>query len=134
MFGSSGETTVITAALQTVHLGWNNGILTLDLEHLKTNAFLKEFYSLYNQFAPLSDGDEKRKNPTTEEEFLEKLNNLPRKITKKGFLVSKYLCMKMLEVMFGTGSSAAKRDRLMTLFCLYAMSSTNQSSFFIKIS
>ena len=51
-----------------------------------------------------------------------------------GWRSSKYLCMKMLEVMFGTGSSNIKRDRLMTLFCLYAMSSTNQSSFFIKIS
>ena len=127
MFGSTGEQGVISNATQAIQMG-------LDLKNLKNNAFLKEFYSLYNKFAPLSGGTEKSKNPTTEEEFIEKLNNLPRKITKKGFLVSKYLCMKMLEVMFGSGSSAAKRDRLMTLFCLYAMSSTNQSSFFIKIS
>ena len=97
---------------------------------------MNEFYSLYNKFAPLSGGDEKSKNPTTEEEFLEILNNPPSntKYTTKGFLVSKYLCMKMLEVMFGSGSSQVKRDHLMTLFCLYAMSNTNQSSFFIKIS
>ena len=55
-------------------------------------------------------------------------------MSTKGFLVSKYLCMKMLEVMYGSGSSNIKRDHLMTLFSLYAMSSTNQSSFFIKIS
>ena len=127
MFGSTGEQGVISNATQAIQMG-------LDLKNLKNNAFLKEFYSLYNKFTPLSGGTEKSKNPTTEEEFLEKLNTLPRKITTKGFLVSKYLCMKMLEVMFGTGSSNIKRDRLMTLFCLYAMSSTNQSSFFIKIS
>ena len=127
MFGSRGEQGVIQDASNAIQEG-------LDLTHLKTNLFLNEFYSLYNKFAPLSGGDEKLKNPTTEDEFLEKLNNLPRKITTKGFIVSKYLCMKMLEVMFGSGSSQVKRDHLMTLFCLYAMSSTNQSSFFIKIS
>ena len=129
MFGSTGEQGVISNVMTAIQMG-------LDPEQLKTNLFLNEFYSLYNKFAPLSDGDEKRKNPTTEEEFLETLNNPPpnTKYTTKGFLVSKYLCMKMLEVMFGTGSSQIKRDRLMTLFCLYAMSSTNQSSFFIKIS
>ena len=127
MFGSRGEQGVIQHTMNAIQEG-------LDLTHLKTNLFLNEFYSLYNKFAPQSMGDETLKNPTTEDEFLEKLNNLPRKITTKGFIVSKYLCMKMLEVMFGSGSSQIKRDHLMTLFCLYAMSSTNQSSFFIKIS
>ena len=106
----------------------------LNVETLKSNLFLNEFYSLYNKFAPQSMGDEKLKNPTTDEEFIEKLNNLPRKITTKGFLVSKYLCMKMLEVMYGWGSTNKERDHMMTLFSLYAMSSTDQSSFFIKIS
>ena len=127
MFGPGGEKEAISDATQAIQQG-------IDLEHLKSNSFLVEFYNLYSKFAPLSNGTEKFKNPTTEEEFIEKLNNLPRKITTKGFLVSKYLCMKMLEVMFGSGSTGTKRDHLMTLFCLYAMSSTNQSSFFIKIS
>ena len=129
MFGSMGEQGVIQDTMKAIQEG-------LDLNHLKSNLFLNEFYSLYNKFAPLSGGDEKLKNPTTEDEFLEKLNTPPpnTKYTTKGFLVSKYLCMKMLEVMFGSGGSQVKRDHLMTLFCLYAMSSSNQSSFFIKIS
>jgi len=127
MFGSRGEQGAIQDASNAIQMG-------LTVEKLKSNLFLNEFYSLYNKFAAQSMGDEKLKNPTTDEEFIEKLNNLPRKITTKGFMVSKYLCMKMLEVMFGSGSSNDKRDHIMTLFSLYAMSSTDQSSFFIKIS
>ena len=127
MFGTRGEQGVIQDASTAIQMG-------LNVETLKSNLFLNEFYSLYNKFAPQSMGDEKLKNPTTDEEFIEKLNNLPRKITTKGFLVSKYLCMKMLEVMYGSGSTNKERDHMMTLFSLYAMSSTDQSSFFIKIS
>ena len=127
MFGTRGEQGAIQDASTAIQMG-------LNVETLKSNLFLNEFYSLYNKFAPQSMGDEKLKNPTTDEEFIEKLNNLPRKITTKGFLVSKYLCMKMLEVMYGSGSTNKERDHMMTLFSLYAMSSTDQSSFFIKIS
>ena len=131
MFGPNGEQGAISDASNAIQMG-------LTIEKLKTNLFLNEFYSLYNKFAPQSMGNDKLKNPTTDEEFIEKLNNLPTRrgmpMSTKGFLVSKYLCMKMLEVMYGSGSSNIKRDHLMTLFSLYAMSSTNQSSFFIKIS
>ena len=127
MFGASGEKGVIQDATKAIQAGLNKKNLELK------NSFLNEFYELYETFRKKSDGTDKTKNPATPDEFLEKLNNLPRKITTRGFLVSKYLCMKMLEVMYGS-SDTAKRDHLMTLFCLYAMSSTNQSSFFIKIS
>ena len=116
MWGSAGETTAIQDALTS--------ITTPNSANAK--KFIEENWKLYEFLIPHQMVQD-AKNPKNREDW-EKL------YAEKdhGWRSSKYLCMKMLEIIYGD-ASVKKRDHLLTLFYLYAASSTDQSSFFIKI-
>ena len=104
-----------------------------EARHKATNvdaAFTEEFWKYYERFV-LGSKDKQNKthtnNPTTKEEFTTKFNE-----SSISFKFSKYLCLKMLEVMYD--GTPQERRKLINLFYYYAASNTDQSSYFIKIS
>ena len=96
-------------------------------------TFTEEFWTLYQRFVLGIPNDTHKQskshtnNPKTKEEFTTKLNE-----SSISFKFSKYLCLKMLEVMYN--GNEAQRKKLINLFYYYAASNTDQSSYFIKIS
>ena len=116
MWGSAGETTAIQNALTS--------ITTPNSANAK--KFIEENWKLYESLISQQMVQDP-KNPKNREDwetlYAEK---------DHGWRSSKYLCMKMLEIIYGDGS-VQKRDHLLTLFYLYAASNSDQSSFFIKI-
>jgi hypothetical protein len=48
----------------------------------------------------------------------------------ESFIISKYMCMKMIDIML---SNLTKLDSFSTDIFLYGASNTNQSSYFVKI-
>ena len=95
------------------------------------NAFIEEYWTLYQRFvlgaSVAKQNKEHPKNPKTKEDFTLKFEQ-----SSLSFKFSKYLCLKMLEVMYD--GNAAQRKKLINLFYYYAASNTDQSSYFIKIS
>ena len=94
------------------------------------DVFIEEFWKYYQRFV-LGNTDRQEvinpNNPTTKEEFTTKFNE-----SSISFKFSKYLCLKMLEVMYD--GTPQERRKLINLFYYYAASNTDQSSYFIKIS
>ena len=95
------------------------------------NAFIEEYWTLYQRFvlgaSVAKQNKEHPNNPKTKEDFTSKFEQ-----SSLSFKFSKYLCLKMLEVMYD--GDAAQRKKLINLFYYYAASNTDQSSYFIKIS
>ena len=96
-------------------------------------TFTEECWTLYQRFVLGIPNDTHKQekshtnNPKTKEEFTTKFNE-----SSISFKFSKYLCLKMLEVMYS--GNAEQRKKLINLFYYYAASNTDQSSYFIKIS
>lgn len=88
----------------------------------KSKDFFPEFYRLYEKHF---DG---KKLPY--EEFV-KNANLKQK-ESAGYLFSKYINMKFIDIFLSANSSI--RNKIATDFLRYAASNTDQSSFFVKIS
>ena len=100
---------------------------------INSPSFWNEFYSMYENL--FDNPTFKRYNKTTmgsekvnKDEF--KKLALARSRETETFIVSKFMCMKMLSVMF---SNVRKLDDFTTDLFLYGASNTDQSSYFIKI-
>mgnify|MGYP006997605483 FL=1 len=95
-----------------------------------SGGFVEEYWTLYKRFVidPLSTRTATHKdNPKTKEEFTSAFDE-----STYSFKFSKYLCLKMLEIMYdGTDK---QREKFINLLYFYAASNTDQSSYFIKIS
>ena len=111
---------------------WTTG--ETEIRHKANNvdtAFIEEYWTLYQRFvlgaSVAKQNKEHPNNPKTKEDFTSKFEQ-----SSLSFKFSKYLCLKMLEVMYD--GDAAQRKKLINLFYYYAASNTDQSSYFIKIS
>ena len=111
---------------------WTTG--ETEIRHKANNvdtAFIEEYWTLYQRFvlgaSVAKQNKEHPNNPKTKEDFTSKFEQ-----SSLSFKFSKYLCLKMLEVMYD--GNAAQRKKLINLFYYYAASNTDQSSYFIKIS
>ena len=111
---------------------WTTG--ETEVRHKANNvdtAFIEEYWTLYQRFvlgaSVAKQNKEHPNNPKTKEDFTSKFEQ-----SSLSFKFSKYLCLKMLEVMYD--GNAAQRKKLINLFYYYAASNTDQSSYFIKIS
>lgn len=100
---------------------------------VNSQQFWKEFYemyvklfsnSAYKKYNKSSMGDTK----VSFEEF-KKLATARAKETES-FIISKFMCMKMIDIML---SNTSKLDDFTTDLFLYGASNTNQSSYFVKI-
>ena len=96
-------------------------------------AFWKDFYSMYSKL--FDNPAYKKYNKTTmggakvsEADF--KKMALARAKETESFIVSKYMCMKMIDIMM---SKSTKLNDFATDIFLYGASNTNQSSYFLKI-
>jgi hypothetical protein len=96
-------------------------------------AFWKDFYSMYSKL--FDNSTYKRYNRTamgsaklSEADF--KKTALERAKETESFIVSKYMCLKMIDVMM---SKPQKLDDFSTDIFLYGASNTNQSSYFLKV-
>ena len=93
-------------------------------------AFTEEYWTLYQRFVlePLTTRRvDHPNNPKTKEEFTSAFEE-----SDYSFKFSKYLCLKMLEIMYS--GTAKQREKFINLLYFYAASNTDQSSYFIKIS
>ena len=111
---------------------WTTG--ETEVRHKANNvdtAFIEEYWTLYHRFvlgaSVAKQNKEHSNNPKTKEDFTSKFEQ-----SSLSFKFSKYLCLKMLEVMYD--GNAAQRKKLINLVYYYAASNTDQSSYFIKIS
>jgi hypothetical protein len=94
------------------------------------NAFFEEYWALYQRFVlePISTRTATHKdNPKTKEEFTSAFDE-----STYSFKFSKYLCLKMLEIMYN--GTSTQRKKFINLLYFYAASNTDQSSYFVKIS
>ena len=95
-----------------------------------SGRFVEEYWTLYKRFVidPVSLRKVDHKDiPKTKEEFTSAFDE-----STYSFKFSKYLCLKMLEIMYdGTDK---QREKFINLLYFYAASNTDQSSYFIKIS
>ena len=95
-----------------------------------SGGFVEEYWKLYQRFVlePISTRTATHKdNPKTKEEFTSAFDE-----STYSFKFSKYLGLKMLEIMYdGTDK---QREKFINLLYFYAASNTDQSSYFIKIS
>lgn len=96
-------------------------------------AFWKEFYAMYCKL--FDNSTYKRYNKTemgstkVNESDFKKLS-LERAKDTESFIVSKYMCMKMIDVLM---SKPQKLNDFSTDVFLYGASNTNQSSYFLKV-
>lgn len=96
-------------------------------------AFWKSFYEMYKKL--FNDATYRKYNKTamggvkvSEADF--KKMALARAKETESFIVSKYMCMKMIDIMM---SNPQKLNDFATDVFLYGASNTNQSSYFLKI-
>ena len=100
---------------------------------VNTPVFWKDFYTMYCKL--FDNPTYKKYNKSTmgttkvSEADFKKLA-LARAKETESFIVSKYMCMKMIDIMM---SKTEKLDSFSTDVFLYGASNTNQSSFFVKI-
>ncbi len=100
---------------------------------VNTPAFWKDFYSMYSKlftnpmYKKYSNTD-MGSVKVSETDF--KKMALARAKETESFIVSKYMCMKMIDIMM---RNSTKLDNFSTDIFLYGASNTNQSSYFLKI-
>ena len=96
-------------------------------------AFWKDFYSMYSKlfdnptYKKYNKGD-MGQTKVSETEF--KKMSIDRAKETETFIVSKYMCMKMIDIMM---SKPQKLNDFATDIFLYGASKTNQSSYFLKV-
>lgn len=96
-------------------------------------AFWKEFYEMYVKLFKNSTYKRYNKSNMGDKEvsFDEfKKMAIARAKETESFIVSKFMCMRMIDIML---SNTSKLDDFATDLYLYGSSNTNQSSYFIKI-
>ena len=111
---------------------FNNGEGEI-VSSVNTPAFWKDFYTMYCKLFDNPTWKKYNKSAmgstkVSEADF--KKLALARAKETESFIVSKYMCMKMIDVMM---SNTQKLDSFSTDVFLYGASNTNQSSFFVKI-
>jgi len=100
---------------------------------VNTNTFWKDFYLMYcklfdNSMYKKYNRTDMGSSKVSEEDF--KKMALQRAKETDSFIVSKYMCMKMIDILM---SNPQKLDEFSTNIFLYGASNTNQSSYFLKI-
>ena len=107
-------------------IGGTQGVILAEekevINFTKSKDFFPEFYRLYEKHF---DG---KKLPY--EEFV--INANLKQKESAGYLFSKYINMKFIDIFLSANSSI--RNKIATDFLRYAASNTDQSSFFVKIS
>jgi hypothetical protein len=97
-----------------------------------TAVFYTDFYNMYKKL--FKNQNFKRYNKSDMGEMLSEKDfkkfALARAKETESFIISKYMCMKMIDVLM---SDASKLNAFATDIFLYGASNTNQSSYFIKI-
>jgi hypothetical protein len=99
---------------------------------VNTPAFWTEFYGMYKKLFKSQNFIKYNKSEMGEmvsETDFKKLATARAKDTES-FIISKYMCMKMIDIML---SNLTKLDSFSTDIFLYGASNTNQSSYFVKI-
>jgi hypothetical protein len=100
---------------------------------MNTPTFWKEFYEMYvklfdnNTYKKYNKGN-MGSTKVSMEEF--KKLAIARAKETDSFIISKFMCMKMIDIMM---SNTNKLDEFATDLFLYGASNTNQSSYFVKI-
>jgi len=97
-----------------------------------TPAFWKDFYAIYKKL--FNDTNFVRYNKTDMGEIISETEfkkiAMARAKETDSFIISKYMCIKMIDVLM---SDLTKLDSFSTDIFLYGASNTNQSSYFVKI-
>jgi hypothetical protein len=99
---------------------------------VNTPAFWTDFYEMYKKLFKNQNFIKYNKSEMGEmvsESDFKKLAIARAKDTES-FIISKYMCMKMIDIML---SNLTKLDSFSTDIFLYGASNTNQSSYFVKI-
>lgn len=96
---------------------------------LKSANFWKDFYALYKKHFKEAkiQGD-----PVSFEAFKAYANAIENGKEGKGFIFSKYTNLKFIDIFLSASPNI--RDKIASAFFRYAASSTDQSSYFIKVS
>lgn len=99
---------------------------------VKTPAFWKDFYGMYTKLFTNPTYKRFNKSKLTDKVSEADFKRMAYARAKEtdSFIISKYMCMKMIDVMM---SNPQKVDSFATDIFLYGASNTNQSSYFIKI-
>lgn len=96
------------------------------IDYAKTPQFLGEFYDLYKKVNPKTNPNK----PTVDmKEFVQGVKNAS---SPEGFMLAKFLVLRMYDLLFF--GSEKKRNEFTDLMFKYAYSSSEQSSYFIKVS
>ena len=99
---------------------------------VSTSAFWTDFYKMYKKLFKNSTFTRYNKSDmgemVSETEF--KKLAVARAKETESFIISKYMCMKMIDVLM---SNTSKLNAFATDIFLYGASNTNQSSYFLKI-
>jgi len=104
--------------------GDERGVVT----YMDSVKFMSEFYDLYSK---LNNKTQNYKPLRDAKEFLADLNKM-NETDRKKFMFSKYLVLRMYDAI--DNASVEDRNKFATRFFTYALSSTDQSSFFVKVS
>ena len=97
------------------------------LDHMNGTDFLTEFYEMY---VSVNSKMQPSQPLLDRKEFFNELDKLTN--NKRSFLFSKYLVLRLYDNMFS--STTAQRNALINSFYKYAGSSTDQSSYYVKLS
>jgi hypothetical protein len=98
-----------------------------------SQQFWKEFYTMYAKLFTNSTYKKYNKiNMGSSKVSFEEFKKMATSRAKEteSFIISKFMCMKMIDIML---SNTGKLDNFTTDLFLYGASNTNQSSYFIKI-
>jgi hypothetical protein len=131
--GKIGGGNVNTYLIQNFGVGIFRNSESEIVNAVNTPAFWTDFYKMYSKL--FDNTTYKRYNKTSmgnskvSQEDFKKLS-LQRAKETESFIVSKYMCLKMIDVMM---SNTQKLDQFATDIFSYGSSSTNQSSYFLKI-
>jgi hypothetical protein len=131
--GKIGGGNVNTYMMQNFNDGIFKNSESEIVSSVNSPAFWKDFYSMYKKL--FENSTYKRYNRTamgnvklSEADF--KKAALERTKDTESFIVSKYMCLKMIDVIM---SKPQKLDDFSTDIFLYGASNTNQSSYFLKV-
>lgn len=99
---------------------------------VNTPAFWKDFYSMYSKLFDNPTYKKYNKSEMGTKVSLEEFKKIATARAKEteSFIVSKYMCMKMIDVMM---SNTRKLNDFSTNIFMYGASNTDQSSYFLKI-
>ena len=97
------------------------------LDHMNDEDFLTEFYEMYANVNPKMQPSQPLLDRKQFFNELDKLTN-----NKRSFIFSKYLVLRLYSNIFS--ATTEQKNKLINSFFKYAGSSTDQSSYFVKLS